>query len=609
MTLRFAFLAAVLAVSVTAGAQGPVTLNQFQASETPDDAFALSRPDDFGHLRFGAQLHLDYANDPLVYETMQGERDSESRDVVGHQLEARVGVAVGLVDRLVIFAGLPISIYQNGDDVSDLGLPDHDAAGLGDAYLGARVRLLGERDDAFALGLQVTGTFPSGSGGNYRGDDFLTIHPELLAEVRASVVRITLNAGGRVRENQTFGSGATAVEVGDELTFALGLTASLVGDYRAPWETRLDLHVQGFGSTAFNDAFSREETPFEVLGGLKLHHASGFVIGAAGGAGLTRGFGSPDNRAVFTLAYATPVEAPVTEPVDADSDGDGLFDSVDSCPQEPEDVDQFQDTDGCPDPDNDGDQVLDVDDQCPLEPEDRDGFEDENGCPDLDNDGDGILDDPDQCPDQPEDPDGFEDEDGCPDPDNDGDGVVDGSDDCPLEAGPVANSGCPDADRDGDTVVDRLDNCPDEAGPPENQGCRRRQQVVIREGQLEILDRVYFRTNSDRILSRSNRLLDNVAEVIGNHPEIVLVRVEGHTDSQGDDDYNLDLSRRRAASVMAYLVRKGIDEGRLRAEGFGETRPIDSNETRDGRAANRRVEFNLGETTTVETRDVDDSEL
>ncbi len=128
--------------------------------------------------------------------------------------------------------------------------------------------------------------------------------------------------------------------------------------------------------------------------------------------------------------------------------------------------------------------------------------------------------------------------------------------------------------------------------------------MVIREGQLEILDRVYFRTNSDRILSRSNRLLDNVAEVIGNHPEIILVRIEGHTDSQGDDAYNLDLSRRRAASVMAYLVRKDVDAARLRAEGFGETRPIDDNETRDGRAANRRVEFNLGETTTtVETRD------
>ncbi|MEM7609444.1 MAG: OmpA family protein, partial [Myxococcota bacterium] len=223
-------------------------------------------------------------------------------------------------------------------------------------------------------------------------------------------------------------------------------------------------------------------------------------------------------------------------------------------------------------------------------------FEDENGCPDPDNDQDGVLDTEDECPMQPEDMDQFEDENGCPDPDNDEDGVMDTADQCPIEAGVVANNGCPDSDRDGDTVVDRLDNCPDEPGTVENQGCRARQQVVLREGRLEILDKVYFRTNSDRILSRSNRLLNNVATVINNHPEIELIRVEGHTDDRGDDDYNLELSQRRAQAVVNYLVRRGrVDESRLRARGFGETNPIETNDSREGRAANRRVEFNLGE--------------
>lgn len=588
-----------------AQAQDPVTLDQYRPAPVPADGFALSRPDSLGHLRMGAQLSVSYANDPLVYERQLGDADSEVLRIVEHQLRATLGVSLGLFDRLVLFAGLPIDLYMDGESgAGALGIQGSDAAGLGDAYLGARARLLGEADDVFGLGLQLTATFPSGSGGHYRGDNFLTLHPELLAEIRADVMRITLNVGARIREDQVFGSEATGnrVTIGDQGTFGLGLSVPLYGTHLEVGTTRVDLYAQLWGSTSLANFFDREETPVEALGGLKLHLASGFSIAASGGAGLTRGFGSPDARVTLALGYTTPqARQPEPPPPVVDTDGDGILDPQDRCPNEPEDVDSFQDTDGCPDPDNDRDQVLDTDDQCPLKAEDRDGFEDEDGCPDPDNDGDGIPDVDDRCPNEAEDVDQWEDTDGCPEPDNDMDGVLDGADACPNEAGVVANNGCPDADRDGDTVVDRLDNCPDEAGTVENHGCRRRQQVVIRENQLEILDKVYFRTNSDRILSRSNRLLDNVALVIRNHPEITLVRVEGHTDSRGDDAYNLDLSQRRARSVMAYLVEEGVEPARLRSEGFGETRPIESNDSREGQAANRRVEFNLGEATTTVT--------
>ncbi|MEM9861187.1 MAG: OmpA family protein [Myxococcota bacterium] len=604
-TLRIAVLAtaAALVAGGQAEAQQSATLNQFRASETPGDAFSISRPDSLGHLDFAAQLHLDYANDPLVFESTLGDRDSEFARVVSDELTAQVGLAFGLFDRLVIYAGLPVVLWMDGDDTSTLpNIPGHDSSGLGDAYLGARVRIFGEQDDIFGLGAQVTGTFPTG-GGNYRGDDTLSVHPELLAELRADILRITLNLGARIRENQNFSSDPAdpAVEdvtVGDQFTYGLGVTVPLYGTHLEPGTNRLDLHVQVWGATNFDNFFDREESPFEALGGLKFHHTSGFVAGLAAGAGINRGFGSPDFRAIATLGWApTPdvEEEPEADP-EVDTDGDGLMDSVDGCPTDPEDVDTFEDEDGCPDPDNDNDNVLDVNDECPMDPEDMDTFEDENGCPDPDNDQDGVLDTEDECPMQPEDMDQFEDENGCPDPDNDEDGVMDTADQCPIEAGVVANNGCPDSDRDGDTVVDRLDNCPDEPGTVENQGCRARQQVVLREGRLEILDKVYFRTNSDRILSRSNRLLNNVATVINNHPEIELIRVEGHTDDRGDDDYNLELSQRRAQAVVNYLVRRGrVDESRLRARGFGETNPIETNDSREGRAANRRVEFNLGE--------------
>jgi OOP family OmpA-OmpF porin len=158
----------------------------------------------------------------------------------------------------------------------------------------------------------------------------------------------------------------------------------------------------------------------------------------------------------------------------ADSDGDGIPDKDDKCPNEPEDRDGFQDDDGCPDPDNDADGVLDANDRCPLDPGPASNF----GCPaeaPKDSDGDGIPDNLDRCPYQAEDKDGFEDEDGCPDPDNDGDGLLDTADKCPNQAGPPTNFGCPVLDRDGDGILDKDDKCPDEPedkdGFEDEDGC------------------------------------------------------------------------------------------------------------------------------------------
>jgi outer membrane protein OmpA-like peptidoglycan-associated protein len=289
-------------------------------------------------------------------------------------------------------------------------------------------------------------------------------------------------------------------------------------------------------------------------------------------------------------------EEPEPEPeVDTDADDDGIEDAVDQCPNDPEDIDGDRDEDGCPESpeDIDGDGILNEADACPEVAEDRDGFEDEDGCPELDNDQDGVPDLQDRCALEPEDADGFQDDDGCPELDNDQDGVTDAQDECVNEAGPLENRGCPDTDRDGDTVVDRLDNCPDVAGTVENHGCQEQQRVVIVADRLQILEKVYFRTNSDRIERRSYDLLDQVAAVLNAHPEILKVRVEGHTDSRGSDSRNLRLSQRRARSVVRYLVRNGdVDASRLEAVGFGEQQPITPNaQTEEEHESNRRVEF------------------
>jgi outer membrane protein OmpA-like peptidoglycan-associated protein len=249
-----------------------------------------------------------------------------------------------------------------------------------------------------------------------------------------------------------------------------------------------------------------------------------------------------------------------------DRDGDGILDDVDKCPDDPEDKDGFEDQDGCPDNDNDQDTILDLVDQCPLVPEDKDGFLDEDGCPDPDNDKDGILDKADQCPLDPEDKDGFEDQDGCPDNDNDQDGIVDAKDLCPNE--PETQNGY--ADQDG---------CPDE------------QQVRVVGDRIMLDDKVHFRTNSHIIRPLSYPLLDQLWKLISEHPEYTHVEIEGHADQRGDATFNKALSQRRAESVMAYLIKRGLDESRLSAVGYGSERPLVDQRSEYAWLLNRRVEF------------------
>ena len=240
--------------------------------------------------------------------------------------------------------------------------------------------------------------------------------------------------------------------------------------------------------------------------------------------------------------------------------------------------------------DRDGDGILDDVDKCPDDPEDKDNFEDEDGCPDPDNDKDGILDKRDRCPNDPEDKDGFEDEDGCPDPDNDKDGILDVDDKCPNEPGPKENQGCPDTDKDKDTVVDRLDKCPDEPGPPSNAGCPEKKYITITQEKIELKEQVHFATGKAKINPDSFDLLDEVVDLLKKNTTIKL-RIEGHTDNKGNPKKNIKLSQDRAKAVNDYLVEKGIDQGRLTSEGYGQTCPVADNKTVEGREKNRRTDF------------------
>lgn len=182
-----------------------------------------------------------------------------------------------------------------------------------------------------------------------------------------------------------------------------------------------------------------------------------------------------------------------------------------------------------------------------------------------------------------------------PDDDWDKDGVPNAKDQCPREPGPAETDGCP--DRDGDGIPDKDDKCPDQPGPVENDGCpvaEGEPLVEIETERLSLKDAIHFDTAKDTIKSESFKILNQIAELLKQHAELKRVRVEGHTDNVGSAAYNKDLSRRRARSVVRYLIEKGgVAAGRLEAEGYGFERPVASNATAVGRAKNRRVEFKI----------------
>ena len=229
--------------------------------------------------------------------------------------------------------------------------------------------------------------------------------------------------------------------------------------------------------------------------------------------------------------------------------------------------------------DRDGDGINDVDDKCP----DVKGIAALQGCPDRD--GDGIADGDDACPDVA----GVAKYKGCPVPDTDGDGINDEQDKCPTVKGLARYQGCPIPDADNDGVNDEEDKCPNRAGPASNQGCPEITKEVIEKINLAAKN-VFFATGSFKLLPKSFKSLDDVAAIM-KADDLLQIQIDGHTDAQGNDESNHELSHNRAKAVKDYLISKGIAETRTNSTGYGETKPVADNKTAAGRAKNRRVEM------------------
>lgn len=613
ITARLAAVACLVAGAASARAQevngANINVNAFSPAMDSRGYVTINASQVLGHKELSFGLVTTWRRNVISLEN--GDNKFTVNNLIVPTLIGAFGLKAGALE-IEFGTSIPFVIMAGDRDPNwDGGTPatpnddenfKFEGQGVGDIGIHAKVRFLNTSKGP-KIGLAVVGSviLPTATEEDkWLGDRAVTPQAIVVVdkEFGGGAFRVAANGGIRFPlDTSTFsdtvpvmGEGGPDISTGAVIEGAPSIPFG-VGLAYAVSKQKFDLVAEAYGAAPLG---GEGLFPVEAIGGAKVYLARNSFLSLGGGVGiLDITDPKPDARAWIAIIF---------EPNIGDRDGDGIKDDVDQCPDDPEDYDDFEDEDGCPEPDNDRDGILDEDDACPNEPEDKDGFEDEDGCPEgnvMDRDGDGILDDVDQCPDDPEDKDDFEDEDGCPDPDNDQDGILDVDDLCPNDPEDKDDwedeDGCPDPDNDKDRILDVDDACPNEPetynGVDDEDGCPDRGRVVVTDTKIEILDKIYFEYNKDIIKSESYPILDAIVATLQGNPDIQLIEIQGHTDERGSDSYNLDLSDRRAAAVRKYLIDHGIDADRLQSQGYGETQPLDPRSNEAAWAKNRRVEF------------------
>ncbi|MCO4763394.1 MAG: thrombospondin type 3 repeat-containing protein, partial [Myxococcales bacterium] len=502
-----AVLLTVALVPEAAQAQraGAFSVLRFRPGTSALSLLHTDTPKTLGHLVPSAGLYVHYDHQPLVF--VDAQTDEMKHAEVSYQLNTQLVASLGLWDRFEVGIAIPLAIGQGVGDPDTLNKPEDLAGGIGDMRLVLKADLYST--GPLRLGLVAPILLPTGDANNYLGDDGIGFEPRIAASLEYKRFSIYSNIAFRIRPEKNVEPALTtqSISVNNEASLYIGGRYGLLPE-------KLDIIVDWYGALNVT-SFDATERAGEILAGVRYYLPHGLQATLAGGPGIGIGMGVPTFRVIAHIGW---------KPV-GDSDGDGLKNPVDKCPNKPEDKDGFEDKDGCPDLDNDKDGIPDTKDKCPNKPEDKDGFEDIDGCPDPDNDKDGLPDGKDKCPNKPEDKDKFEDTDGCPDPDNDLDGVPDVKDKCPnTPEGPVDgwkdDDGCPDPDNDEDGIPDEKDKCPNEPETfnkyNDTDGCpdvAKRTKVRIMKDSIKVPP-VFFAVNKDVILKKSFKNLKLVAELL-----------------------------------------------------------------------------------------------
>lgn len=388
----------LLAAASVASAQqdfgGPtdpdIDVQFFKPAPSPYGIFNLDASQTSSDLQVSGGLMLHYSKDPLVLVPAGSD---EEIAIVENQVVAEALFALGLFDFLEIGVAFPIYLLN----AATIDQQTIEGATLGDLRLRPKVTAISAEDNPVGLAFVLDLSLPTGDNEAFTSSGNVAARPGIVIDTKVDRLLLAANVGAKLQGTRGFGN----LEVGSELTFGGGAQYEVV-------ENRFLIAAEVVGSTSFDDFFKQEETPMEGLVGIKYRTNFGLNLETGLGRGIIAGYGAPEIRVFGGLRYAE---------YDPDWDGDGIPNTADECPRDPEDKDGFEDEDGCPDPDNDQDGVLDIDDECGDEKENKNGVDDGDGCPDFDPDadGDGIPDTTDKCVDEAEILNGVDDDDGCPD--------------------------------------------------------------------------------------------------------------------------------------------------------------------------------------------------
>lgn len=564
-------LAGATTLTGTASAQSRTFhLDRLEVPGGPDDGLALFRPVVSHKAIVYGQTAFGYTLNPLHTRNITTDATTihaSGRGVVKHQFTQYFSAGFQFLERFSVGLTLPVAWYQAGQNprYPDAGITSSansitpvgtDGTVASDIRIDARAVIARTANGRGAFGGQVSLFAPNGSTQAFGGNGQTTALFLLAGDYDLKFLTLTANTGVHFRpstaiNDPTHGSG---LGVGNEWRWATGAFIPLKeGKFRIGGTIFGQTGITSGGLTG-NTSFTTRNTPIEWNAEARIRFGKvgpfdDLWAGGGGGSLIVNGYGAPDMRIVALVGTYIPV--------------------VDTNPVAPDPKAQlrakWQGERGKADRDHDG--IPDEIDACPDQPEDHLGKEPNDGCPlPPDRDGDGIPDSIDQCPDQPEDFDGLADDDGCPEDDFDKDGVPDTSDACPREPGQPS---------------------PD----PAKNGCP---QFIKMEGSvIRILQQVHFATASATILPDSFPMLQEIVNLLQANAKIRRIAIEGHTDNRGGADMNQKLSQARSESVMRWLAQHGVAKERLEAHGYGLTRPIESNNTDKGRAANRRVEFHI----------------
>jgi len=548
-----------------AQAQRSFYLDRVQIGGAPDDGLVTRRPYLSPETRLYGSATLGYVLDALRASTVAASTRVQDKieNLIQQQLMGYFSGGIEIAGRVGLGLSVPVAFAQSGGEVPIPGsrppppslFPIDTGPSLYDVSLEGRVLVYNDEPSKLRIGVGAALFVPSGNFSRGGSDNGVSFYLYGALEKALGPFLLVGSLGPHFRPLRGIDGTDSRLDVGSELRVNAALFLDLFERLRVGGELNgmVGIDENEDGNSTF---FEPQATPWEWLGSarLLLGETKKTYARASLGTRFTNGYGAPDLRVMVSLGrwvllddvmpkdttrvrFTGEVD-PGKPPPDKDSDNDGFPDTIDACPQQAEDGLDPYPGDGCPiSSDRDGDGISDINDKCPDDPEDLDHLQDEDGCPETDADGDGVPDVRDACPKTP--------------------GI--------------------------------------EQGDPKRDGCSaapKKLEIDTDKGELKLLEPVQFETGTAEIKSSSYSLLDEVVTVLKDMPDIRMA-VHGHTDNRGAAAYNRELSQRRAQAVVKYLTDKGIPVERLDAKGFGPDRPVATNDTAEGRAQNRRVEFKV----------------